>query len=90
VQTQERFMDVLGRLELEVFGKLRFVGPRAVAIAVGEPQNLADSFAQYQADPAGAAEAAMQRQEQAVRSLLDGMAHYCTPLPAELAGPLPE
>jgi hypothetical protein len=90
VQTQERFLDVLGRLELEVFGRLRFLPPRAVTIAVGEPQNLADTYDQYQSDPALAAEAAMQRQEQAVRGLLDGMAHYCSPLPPELAGPLPE
>jgi 1-acyl-sn-glycerol-3-phosphate acyltransferase len=90
VQTQERFMDVLGRLEMEVFGKLRFIGPRAVAIAAGEPLNLASYYPQYNIDPAAAAEAAMAQQEQTVRSLLEGMAHYCTVLPPELAGPIPE
>lgn len=89
VQTQERFLDVLGRLELEVFGRLCFLPPRAVAIAAGEPLDLAQRYNDYLADPETASEAAMQAQEQAVRRLLDGMAHYCRPLPPELAGPLP-
>lgn len=89
VQTQERFLDVLGRLELEVFGKLRFMPPRAVAVAAGEPLDLAARYTDYLTDSEAASEAAMQAQEQAVRRLLEGMAHYCRPLPPELAGPLP-
>jgi hypothetical protein len=89
VQTQERFLDVLGRMELEVTGKLRFIPPRAVAVAAGEPLDLAARYADYLADQEAASEAAMQAQEAAVRGLLDGMAHYCTPLPPELAGPIP-
>jgi hypothetical protein len=90
VPTQERVLDVLGRLELEVFGKLRFLPPRSVAVKAGEPLDLAPRLAAYQADPEAASEAAMREQERRVRELLESMAHYCTPLPPELAGPLPD
>jgi 1-acyl-sn-glycerol-3-phosphate acyltransferase len=89
VPTQERFLDALGRLEVEVTGKLRFIRPRGVAVAAGEPLDLAARYGAYCADPEAASEAAMHDQERAVRELLDGMAHYCTPLPDDLAGPLP-
>jgi hypothetical protein len=88
VQTQERFLDVLGRLELEVFGKLRFLPPRGVAITAGAPLDLALHFREYLKDPAAASESVMQAQEQAVRACLDSMMHYCSPLPSELAGSL--
>jgi 1-acyl-sn-glycerol-3-phosphate acyltransferase len=45
--TVERFMDVLGLLELEVFQTRRVWGPRKAVIRVGQPINLKDHAAGY-------------------------------------------
>lgn len=48
--TTERFLDVLGRLELEVFSRKRIWGPRKAVVKIGEPLNLADYFPKYKSD----------------------------------------
>ncbi len=45
--TQERFADVINRLETEVFGKTEPKGPRLVRVAVGEPVNLWERYPAY-------------------------------------------
>jgi 1-acyl-sn-glycerol-3-phosphate acyltransferase len=45
--TVERFMDVLGLLELEVFQTRRCWGPRKATIKIGEPINFKDHVAAY-------------------------------------------
>lgn len=40
--TVERFLDVLGLLEHEVYGRRRFYGPRTALVKVGDPVNLQD------------------------------------------------
>jgi 1-acyl-sn-glycerol-3-phosphate acyltransferase len=45
--TVERFLDVLGLVELEVNGRRRFWGPRKAVIKVGLPVNLGDYALTY-------------------------------------------
>jgi 1-acyl-sn-glycerol-3-phosphate acyltransferase len=45
--TVERFMDVLGLLELEVFQTRRVWGPRKASIKVGQPLNFKDHASTY-------------------------------------------
>jgi len=45
--TQERFADVVARLETEVFGKTEPKGPRLVRVDIGKPVNLLDLYPSY-------------------------------------------
>jgi len=45
--TTERFLDIVGLLEREVFGRRRFWGPRKAIIKVGEPMDLNNFADQY-------------------------------------------
>jgi 1-acyl-sn-glycerol-3-phosphate acyltransferase len=70
----ERYLDLLSRFEMEVFGKLRFHGPRTARLSVGEPINLADTYADWQRDGEAQVERVTEQLENAVRSRLDEMA----------------
>ena len=48
--TVERFLDVLGLLEHEVFGRRKFHGPRVALVKVGDPLSLGDYVEQYRND----------------------------------------
>jgi 1-acyl-sn-glycerol-3-phosphate acyltransferase len=49
--TQERFADILERLEVEVLGgEPSFKGPRKVLIDVGNPINISDHYSEYKRD----------------------------------------
>ena len=45
--TEERFADVLDRLEIEVFGHSTIKGPRLVLIDAGTPLNLLPLYGEY-------------------------------------------
>jgi hypothetical protein len=45
--TQERFADVVARLETEVFGKTEPKGPRLVRVDIGKPVNLLELYPAY-------------------------------------------
>lgn len=47
--TPERMADTLQRLERECFGKVRLRGPRRCRMRIGQPINLGDRYAAYQA-----------------------------------------
>jgi 1-acyl-sn-glycerol-3-phosphate acyltransferase len=81
VPTVERFMDTLGRLEMEVSGRLRFYPPRVVRITVGEPIDLAAHYADWQARGEEAAEDVTEQLEQAVRTLLKSSRQLMTEIP---------
>jgi len=82
VPTVENYLDVLGRLELEVLGRQHFRGPRAVTVRVGEPLDLRRYYELYQHSPEQASEQAISEVERAVRALLAETASLMTPLPA--------
>jgi 1-acyl-sn-glycerol-3-phosphate acyltransferase len=81
VPTVENFMDVLGRLELEVLGKPHFWGPRAVTVSVGEPLDLRTYYELYTTNPEQASAKAIAQLERMIQALLLQSAHLMTPLP---------
>jgi hypothetical protein len=71
--TTERFLDVLGLMETEVYGERRMWGPRRALVQVGEPINLKDRLPAYTADRRAAVADATQAMESAVRAMIDGL-----------------
>ncbi|MEZ5336710.1 MAG: 1-acyl-sn-glycerol-3-phosphate acyltransferase [bacterium] len=67
----ERYLDLLGRFETEVFGKLKFFGPRTARVSISDPINLSDTYEEWQADNEGQVEAMTERLEDCVRERLD-------------------
>lgn len=82
VPTVENYLDVLGRLELEVLGRRRHWGPRAVTVRVGEALDLRDYLELYRSDPARASQQAISEVERRVQALLGATAGLMSPLPA--------
>lgn len=72
--TVERFMDVLGLLEMEVFGKRRMWGPRKAMVKVGDPLDLRDHFSSYQADKRPVIREVTMAVESQVRQMLAALA----------------
>jgi len=66
----ERFLDVLGRLELEVFGQERLWGPKKALVKIGEPLNLANYFACYKTNKQDALQQATGDLECSVQHML--------------------
>jgi 1-acyl-sn-glycerol-3-phosphate acyltransferase len=75
--TVERFMDVLGLLELEIFKKRRIWGPRKACVKVALPIDLKDYVAAYEANKREAIQDVNTRLESAVRENLDAMEAKC-------------
>jgi hypothetical protein len=71
--TVERFMDVLGLLEQEIFKKRRVWGPRKARIKVGQPIDLKDHASAYDQNKRETVQAINNRLESAVRESLEGM-----------------
>lgn len=80
VLTAERFLDVVGQLEVEVFGHRKIREPRKAYMQIGEPMNLADRLEDYRKDPQGTIRATTIALETAVREMLDGMQYLSKPL----------
>jgi len=80
ILTPERFLDVVGRLEVEVFNRRKIRGPRKVYLEIGEPMNLADELESFQNDPQAAVREATLSLESSVRDMLAGMAGLSLPL----------
>ena len=47
--TQERFLEVISRFEVEVFGRSKIRGPTSAIVRIGEPKNLLESYEDYRA-----------------------------------------
>ena len=45
--SQERMVNVIELLEVEVFGTTKIKGPRLILLTIGEPINLLDHYAEY-------------------------------------------
>jgi 1-acyl-sn-glycerol-3-phosphate acyltransferase len=76
----ERFLDVLGLLEFEVFGRRRVRGPRKAVVKIGEPMNLRDYYPRYQTDRRGVVKEVTQSLESSVRLMLAGLSHQTRPI----------
>ena len=78
--TAERFLDVLGRLELEVFGKRTIWGSRKAIMKIGEPLNLEDYFPRYKTDKRGTLQEIMTSLEDSVRKMLSELSRLTKPI----------
>ena len=68
--TAERFLDLLGMLEWEVFERRPIWGPRKAIVKIGEPLNVVAHFPRYQADKRGALEEVTMSLESSVLQML--------------------
>ena len=66
----ERFLDVITRLEREVFGRAKKQGPRVASIRVGEPINLRDRYDTYKTKKRETVEQVTLELETAVQTLV--------------------
>jgi hypothetical protein len=75
--TAERFLDVLGLLELEVFKRRPVWGPRKACVTVGEPVNLKDCFEEYKADKRTVVQDVSNSLEATVSAMLNAIGADC-------------
>jgi hypothetical protein len=78
--TVERFLDVLGHLEVEVLGRHGCRLPSRAEVRIGEPLELADFFADYQQNKRAAVTAATKALERRMQELLQPLSELGTPL----------
>lgn len=78
--TAERFLDVLGLLEFEVFGQRRIWGPKKAMVKVGEPLDLRHYYSRYQIDRAGTLRVVMTLLESSVKGMLDELSSLTSPI----------
>ena len=72
-RSQERFLDVIVRLEREVFGTSKIRGPRVASVRVGEPKNLRDCYDTYKAEKRETVEQITLELETVVQTLVTGV-----------------
>jgi 1-acyl-sn-glycerol-3-phosphate acyltransferase len=76
----ERFMDVLGLLEFEVFNRRPVWGPRKAYVQMDQPIDLKDHFSSYNSDKRGTVKRVSTMLESSVRQMLDKLEAKCQPL----------
>ena len=79
-RSSERFLDVIGQLEREVFGKSRRFGPFKVLLRIGEPINLLEYFDLYLKDRRGVLRTLTTDLENRVQCMLNAMAKFSIPV----------
>ena len=72
-RSPERFLEVIMRLEREVFGTSKIRGPRVASVRVGEPKNLRDCYDTYKAQKRETVEQITLELETTVRTLVTGV-----------------
>ena len=69
-RSAERFLEVITRLEREVFGTAKMRGPRVASLSVGEPKNLRECYDTYKAQKRKTVEQITHEIETAVQTLV--------------------
>ena len=72
-RSPERFLEVIVRLEREVFGTSKMRGPRVASVRVGEPKNLRECYDTYKAEKRETVEQITLELETAVQTLVTGV-----------------
>ena len=72
-RSAERFLEVIVRLEREVFGTSKIRGPRVASVRVGEPKNLREYYDTYKAEKRETVEQITLELETAVQNLVTGV-----------------
>lgn len=83
----ERFCELINRLEWEVFGKMRWIGPQLAVVRAGTPINLTEHLEAYRRDKRGTLAALVGGLEAEVRGMISELSARSTPLP-EVAMPI--
>ena len=71
--SQERFLEVIGRLEIEVFGHSKPRGPMTAFIRVGTPKNISDVYDTYKKAKRQVTEQLTLELETEVQNLVSGL-----------------
>ncbi len=69
----ERFLEVIARLEIEVFGRSKPKGPITAFLRVGTPQNLLDVYETYKKEKRHTTQQVTLELETAVQNLISGI-----------------
>ena len=72
-RSPERFLEVIVRLEREVFGTSKIRGPRVASVRVGEPKNLRECYDTYKAQKRETVEQITLELETVVQTLVTGV-----------------
>ncbi len=78
--TQERFLDVLGRLEIEVLGKSHISGRRRAVVKMGAPIDLRIRLVRYHASKRAVVDETTREIENVVLDMLSSMAAFTPPM----------
>ena len=72
-RSPERFLDVIVRLEREVFGTSKMRGPRVASVRVGKPKNLRECYDTYKTQKRETVEQITLELETTVQALVKGV-----------------
>ena len=78
--TTERFLDIVGLLEREVFGRRRFWGQRKAIIKVGKPVDVNEYAGQYRINKRETFQAIAGSLEAKVRDMVLGLSSQSEPM----------
>lgn len=78
--TGERFLDVLGRLEKEVFGRIRHTVSREARIRIASPIRLEERYSDYRRNKRQVVAEVTRQLENTIRDLLRELSATATPL----------
>jgi 1-acyl-sn-glycerol-3-phosphate acyltransferase len=78
--TVERFLDVIGQLETEVFGRRSPRGPSKVFVRIGKPVNIARHFDEYRNEKRRVLTDITSALEENVKQMLADLGRFATPL----------
>ena len=77
-QSPERFLEVITRIEREVFGDSKPRGPRIASMRFGTPKNLLDRYETYKQDKKQTVQDITLELETEVQTLISDMSHQTT------------
>lgn len=78
--TAERFLDVLGRLEKEVFGAVRHNVPREARLRIADPIRLEERYADYRQSKRQVVAEVTSKLESTIRDMLRQLSSEATPI----------
>lgn len=81
--TAERFLEVLGRLEKEVFGEIQHSVPREAVVRIGTPIRLEERYTAYRESRRETVKQVTVELEEQIRAMLQELSETGTPLSME-------
>jgi hypothetical protein len=81
--TAERFLDVLGRLEKEIFGAVRHRVPREALVRIAPPIRLEERYTDYRKSKREVVNGVTREMEDTIREMLRELSRKSTPISLE-------